>query len=160
MLLGSFFFLIFLFMAVLGLHCCTGFSPVSCSPASRALALTQGMSTPSCCPHPRPVHPDSSVQKVTPRHFPAARLPPQSRVTGKARCQDSDPGSLTQNSQLYSLGKAFPGGSVAKNLSANARDVGDTDLILQEDPPEKEMATHSVFLPGKSHEQRSLVGST
>ena len=49
---------------------------------------------------------------------------------------------------------------MAKNLSANARDVGDTDLILQEDPPEKEMATHSVFLPGKSHEQRSLVGST
>ena len=28
----------------------------------------------------------------------------------------------------------------------------------QEDPLEKEMATHSVFLPGKSHGQRSLVG--
>ena len=27
-----------------------------------------------------------------------------------------------------------------------------------EDPLEKEMATHSVSLPGKSHEQRSLVG--
>ena len=27
-----------------------------------------------------------------------------------------------------------------------------------EDPLEKEMATHSVFLPGKSHEQRSLLG--
>ena len=27
-----------------------------------------------------------------------------------------------------------------------------------EDPLEKEMATHSVFLPGKSHEQRSLMG--
>ena len=27
-----------------------------------------------------------------------------------------------------------------------------------EDPLEKEMATHSVFLPGKSHGQRSLVG--
>ena len=26
------------------------------------------------------------------------------------------------------------------------------------DPLEKEMATHSVFLPGKSHGQRSLVG--
>ena len=25
-------------------------------------------------------------------------------------------------------------------------------------PLEEEMATHSVFLPGKSHEQRSLVG--
>ena len=28
----------------------------------------------------------------------------------------------------------------------------------QEDPLEKEMATHSGFLPGKSHGQRSLVG--
>ena len=27
-----------------------------------------------------------------------------------------------------------------------------------EDPLEKEMATHTVFLPGKSHGQRSLVG--
>ena len=27
-----------------------------------------------------------------------------------------------------------------------------------EDPLEKEMATHSVSLPGKSHGQRSLVG--
>ena len=27
-----------------------------------------------------------------------------------------------------------------------------------EDPLEKEMATHSSFLPGKSHEQRSLAG--
>ena len=28
----------------------------------------------------------------------------------------------------------------------------------QEDPLEKEMATYSVFLPGKSQEQKSLVG--
>ena len=28
----------------------------------------------------------------------------------------------------------------------------------QEDPLEKEMATHSIFLPGKSDGQRSLVG--
>ena len=28
----------------------------------------------------------------------------------------------------------------------------------QEDPLEKEMATHPVFLPEKSHGQRSLVG--
>ena len=28
----------------------------------------------------------------------------------------------------------------------------------QEDPLEKEMPTHSVFLPGKSHRQRSLAG--
>ena len=29
-----------------------------------------------------------------------------------------------------------------------------------EDPLEKEMATHSVFLPGKYHGQRSLVGNS
>ena len=29
-----------------------------------------------------------------------------------------------------------------------------------EDPLEKEMATHSVFLPGKSHGQRNLAGLT
>ena len=28
----------------------------------------------------------------------------------------------------------------------------------REDPLEKEMATHSIFLPGKSHGERSLVG--
>ena len=28
----------------------------------------------------------------------------------------------------------------------------------REDPLEKEMATHSVLLPGKSHGRRSLVG--
>ena len=27
-----------------------------------------------------------------------------------------------------------------------------------EDPLKKEMATHSIFLPGKSHGQKSLVG--
>ena len=38
----------------------------------------------------------------------------------------------------------FPGGSVIKNLPANA---GDTVRSLgQEDPLEKEMATHSSFL--------------
>ena len=31
-------------------------------------------------------------------------------------------------------------------------------FLGQEDPQEKGMATHPVFLPGKSHGQRSLVG--
>ena len=31
-------------------------------------------------------------------------------------------------------------------------------FLGQEDPLEKEMVTHSVFLPGKSHGQRSLAG--
>ena len=31
-------------------------------------------------------------------------------------------------------------------------------FLVQEDPLEKEMATHSVLLPGRSHGERSLVG--
>ena len=31
-------------------------------------------------------------------------------------------------------------------------------FLGQEDPLENEMATHSIFLPGKSGRQRSLVG--
>ena len=31
-------------------------------------------------------------------------------------------------------------------------------FLSQVDPQEKEMAIHPVFLPGKSHGQRSLVG--
>ena len=49
----------------------------------------------------------------------------------------------------------FPGGSVVKNLPANVENAGP---LGQEDPLGKEMATHSVFLPGESHGQRSLVG--
>ena len=45
---------------------------------------------------------------------------------------------------------------MVKNPPANAEDVG--SILGQEDPLEEEMATHSSFLPGKSHEQRSLVG--
>ena len=53
----------------------------------------------------------------------------------------------------------FPGVSVVKDLPANAGNTGDMGLISgQEDPLEKEMATHSpVFLPGEPHRQRSLV---
>ena len=50
----------------------------------------------------------------------------------------------------------FPGVSVVKNLSANIRDT--IQSMGQEDPLEKEMSTHSVFLPGEFHEQKSLVG--
>ena len=48
---------------------------------------------------------------------------------------------LTQESNL-SL-REGPGGSVVKNLPANE---GDEGLILQEDPLEKEMATHCSTL--------------
>ena len=33
-------------------------------------------------------------------------------------------------------------------------------FLVWEDPLEEEMATHSKFLPGESHGQRSLVGSS
>ena len=50
---------------------------------------------------------------------------------------------------MYS--KGFPGGTMVKNLPANTGDPRNTGLILGlGDPLEKEMATHSVFLPGKS----------
>ena len=53
----------------------------------------------------------------------------------------------------------LPGGSVIKNLPANARDIGDTGLILgQEDPRRRKWQPTIVFLPGKAHGQRSLVG--
>ena len=49
----------------------------------------------------------------------------------------------------------FPGGSEVK---ASACNVGDLCLIPGlEDPLEKEMLHSPVFLPGKSHGQRSLV---
>ena len=43
-------------------------------------------------------------------------------------------------------GMDFPGGSVVKNLPAY---VGDTRDLGQEDPLEKEMATHSSILAGR-----------
>ena len=47
---------------------------------------------------------------------------------------------------------------MVKNLPTNARDTGDTGLILsQEDPLEKEMQPTPVFLSRKSHGQRHLV---
>ena len=50
-----------------------------------------------------------------------------------------------------------PGGTVVKNPPANAGVVGWS--LGQEDPLQKERATHGtpIFLPGKSHRQRSPV---
>ena len=50
----------------------------------------------------------------------------------------------------------FPGDSVIKNLPANA---GDADLVSRlERSPEGGNGNLLVFLPGKSHGQRSLEG--
>ena len=52
----------------------------------------------------------------------------------------------------------FPGGTVVKNLPANAGPTGCADLIPgQEYPLEMEMQPNPIFLPGKSHGQRILA---
>ena len=50
----------------------------------------------------------------------------------------------------------LPKCSVVKNPSANVGDMGLIPGLGRS--PEREMATHLVFLPGKSHGKRSLVG--
>ena len=50
----------------------------------------------------------------------------------------------------------FPGGSVVKNQPANAGDMDSVPGL--EDPQRRKWQTTPVFLPGKSHGQRSLVG--
>ena len=65
------------------------------------------------------------------------------------------------NNRLLFSYRAFPGGSVVKNLPANSGDARDEIRIRsldQEDPLKKEMATCSVFLLGKSNGRRSLGG--
>ena len=64
------------------------------------------------------------------------------------------PVSVIGNSAKHYFG--FPGGSVVKNPPANAKDTG--SISGSERSLEKKMATWEVFLPGKSHGQRSLTG--
>ena len=53
----------------------------------------------------------------------------------------------------------FPGGSVVKNLPANAGDTGDAGSIPGSGRSlEEEMATHSGIPAWKSHGQKSVVG--
>ena len=53
----------------------------------------------------------------------------------------------------------FPGGSMVKNLPV-MQEPQETQVWLlgQEESLEEGMATSPVFLPGESHEQRSLAG--
>ena len=51
----------------------------------------------------------------------------------------------------------FPGGFAVKNPPASAGDAGST--LDQEDPLEKEIATHSRILAAEFHGQRSLAGA-
>ena len=53
----------------------------------------------------------------------------------------------------------FSGGTVVKNLSANAGDIDMcSDPWVGKMPWSRKQQTTPVFLPGKSHGQRSLVG--
>ena len=54
-------------------------------------------------------------------------------------------------------GGGFPGGSVIKNLPANAGDEGSS--LGQEDPLEKEMATHSSILAWEAPRTEESMGS-
>ena len=62
-----------------------------------------------------------------------------------------------QISECFTLKSAcsqgFPGGSVDKEPTCNTEDAGDTGVIAE---PGRSPTT--VFLPGESHGQRSLVG--
>ena len=59
--------------------------------------------------------------------------------------------------EQYEGSLGFPGGSVVKNPPANA---GDVHLIprLGSSPWRRKWQPTQVFLPGKSHGQRSLIG--
>ena len=50
--------------------------------------------------------------------------------------------------------------SLVTQMVQNLPAVQETEVqsLGQEDPMEKEMATHSSILPGESHGQRSLAG--
>ena len=57
---------------------------------------------------------------------------------------------------MYSLD--LPGGRVVKNLPMQETQVMQGRSLGWEDPLEEEMARTPVFLPGKSHRQRRLMG--
>ena len=61
---------------------------------------------------------------------------------------------------MICIGAHFPGGPVVKNPPANAGDIRDSGSILGSgrSPGEGKWQPIPVFLPGKSHEHRTLVG--
>ena len=63
------------------------------------------------------------------------------------------------NQAVHTSRSGFPGGLVVKNQLPNAGDAGDIGLIPGwEDPWRRKWQPIPVFLPGKSHQQRSLAG--
>ena len=64
-----------------------------------------------------------------------------------------------QTAFLSFFSDGFPDGSVSKESACNAGGTGGAGLILESGrSPGGGQATHSVFLPGESHGQRSLAG--
>ena len=74
----------------------------------------------------------------------------------KGECWKNKQASLKSMKQhsIYRRQGGFPSASVVQNLPAHARDRGD-DLKI---PWRKKWLPTPVFLPGKSHGQRSLMG--
>ena len=70
-------------------------------------------------------------------------------------CQNSR--KRIQSAYLIKYG--FPGGTVVKNLPANAGDTGDADQTLGwVDPLEEEITTHFQYSCLENPKQRSLTG--
>ena len=65
-------------------------------------------------------------------------------------------GCQKRNYTVLMVKLGFPGDSVAKNLPANAGDLG--SIPESGRFPEKEMATTSVFFPRASYGQKGLAG--
>ena len=72
------------------------------------------------------------------------------------------PSNLKKNSSTSLVVQRIRNGLVVlvvKNLRANARTKEmQVQSLGPEDRLQEDMANHSSFLPGESHEQRSLVG--
>ena len=89
-------------------------------------------------------------------------LPLQIRVNGCSRKEnlpgEEEIGNVWCEGLDLEMGhtQGFPGGSVVRNQPAKQETW--VQSVGQEDSLEKEMETPPVFLPGKSHRQRRLVG--
>jgi len=79
------------------------------------------------------------------------------KESGMAQQVNNNEHSYGDIGYIYPGTKGFPGGSVVKNLPASARDMG---LIPKSGrlPWRRKWQPTPVFLPGKSHGQRSLAG--